>query len=206
MSTIRVSHSSITALTTAALAGLVAGALTAYLQGVLPADWNTVANSGAIWTLVAFAVTAAVACTPITAALAGLLTLVGEVGGYYAYLADVRHLAAARAAELLWTMAALWLGPLIGVMAFRARWGDAGQRIGASLALAGVVAGEGAYLVRIAGVQPAGWVEVGLAAAFGAGALLAPSSAALRSRAACLALGSAAALGVYLAYRLLAIG
>ena len=206
MTTIRLSHSSITALTTATLAGLVAGALTAYLQGVVSADWNTVANSGAVWTLVAFVVAAGVARTPTMAAITGLLVLVGEVAGYYAYLADVRHLAATHTAEILWTVAALWIGPLTGATAFRARWGDAGQRSVAISALAGVLAGEGSYLVRVADVAKSGWVELVAAGLLGGAALVAPSSASMRARAAALAVGGAVTVGVYLAYRLLAFG
>jgi hypothetical protein len=206
MSTIRLSHSPVAALATAALAGLVAGAITAHLQGVVSDDWNTVANSGAVWTLVAFGIAAVAARTPTTAAMVGLLALVGEVAGYYAYLADVRHLAATHTSEILWTVAALWIGPLTGAAAFRARWGDAGQRGCALLALAGVIAGEGAYLVRIAGVPTSGWVEVGIACALGAGVLVAPSSAPVRARATALGVGAGVAAAVYVAYRLLAIG
>jgi hypothetical protein len=206
MSTIRLSHSPVAALATVSVSGLVAGGITAYLQGIVSEDWNTVANSGAVWTFVAFVIAAAVARTPTTAAIAGLLALAGEVAGYYAYLADVRHLAATHTSEILWTVAALWIGPLVGATAFRARWGDAGQRVSAVLALAGVIAGEGAYLVRIAGVPTSGWVEMGIAGVVGTGTLVMPSSASFRSRAAALAVGAGVAAAVYLAYRLLAFG
>jgi hypothetical protein len=88
-----------------------AGGLTAYLQGVVPAGWSTIANSGAVWTVVAVAVAAAVGRIWSIAVAAGLLALLGEVVGYYAYLAEV-HIPASRAELLLWTVAALWIGPL----------------------------------------------------------------------------------------------
>lgn len=192
------------AMPTAALAGLAAGGLTCLLQGVVPTDWNTAVNSGAVWTAVAFAAAALLARTQASAVIAGLLVLVGEVAGYYLYLADVRHLPGGHSAEFLWTIAALWIGPLTGFTAYRARWGDTAQRMTASAAVAGVIAGEGVYLVRIAGMVKSGWVEIGIGAAICAVALFrrpAPS----RTRAAALLCGLVVAMGVYTAYRLLAV-
>jgi hypothetical protein len=165
MTTLRPSSISMVRLPAAAIAGLVAGGLTCLLQEFVHTDWNTAVNSGAVWTVVAFAVAALVAHTRAGAAVAGLLVLVGEVAGYYLYLADVRHLPGLHSAEILWTVAALWIGPLTGLAAFRARWGDAAQRTTALTAVAGVIAGEGAYLVRIAGMVKSGWVEIGLGTA-----------------------------------------
>jgi hypothetical protein len=196
---------SLTALTAAAFAGLAAGALTAYLQGVVSEDWNTVANSGAVWTVVAFAVALALGRTQSTALAAGLLALVGEDAGYYLYVANVRHLPVLHSAELLWTIAALWIGPLTGLAAFRARWGAAEQRMTALAAVAGVVAGEGCYLIRLAGVPKAGWVEVVLGASLAIWAITS-GSVPLRARSAALTVGAITASAVYLAYRLLAFG
>jgi hypothetical protein len=189
----------------AARGGLLAGALTCLLQGVLPGDWNTVVNSGAVWTVVAFGAAALLASTERTAMIAGLLVLVGEVAGYYLYLADVRHLPGLPSAEILWTVAALWIGPLTGFAAYRARWGDTGQRMTALASIAGVIAGEGMYLVRIAGVPTSGWVEVATGIAI-AGAALTSRPAPTRARAGALVSGLAVAIAVYAAYRLLAFG
>jgi hypothetical protein len=189
----------------AALGGLLAGALTCLLQGVLPGDWNTVVNSGAVWTVVAFGAAALLASTERTAMIAGLLVLVGEVAGYYLYLADVRHLPGLHSAEILWTVAALWIGPLTGFAAYRARWGDTGQRMSALASIAGVIVGEGMYLVRIAGVTASGWVEVAAGMAI-AGAALTLRPVTNRVRAGALLSGAAVAIAVYAAYRLLAFG
>lgn len=189
----------------AAVAGLLAGALTCLLQQFLPNDWNTAVNSGAVWTVVAFAVAVAVARTQTGAVLAGLLVLVGEVAGYYIYLADVRHLPGLHSAEVLWTVAALWIGPLTGLAAYRARWGEASQRMAALTAIAGVIAGEGAYLARVADVVRAGWVEIVLGTAITV-ATLAANRAPARARIAALAVGTGVAGAVYVAYRLLAFG
>lgn len=205
MTTLRASSSTALALPAAATAGLVAGGLTCLLQEFLPGDWNTVVNSGAVWTVVAYAVAALVARTQSGAALAGLLVLVGEVAGYYIYLADVRHLPGLHSAEILWTVAALWIGPLAGLAAHRGRWGDAAQRMASFAAIAGVIAGEGAYLVRIAGVVSAGWAEIVVGTVITAMAL-AWGRAPARARLAALAAGLVVAGAVYTAYRLLAFG
>jgi hypothetical protein len=199
MTTIRAASSSAAALLAAAAAGVAAGGLTAYLQGVLSANWNTVANSGAVWTVMSFVVAGLVGRTRLTAAAAGTLVLVGEVAGYYSYVADVRHLPLLESAELLWLLAALWIGPLAGLAAFAAWWGPACSRARALCALSGVAIGEGSYLARLAGVPRAGWVEVVLGAAGIAGTLLAVP-ARVRTRLAALGIGGIVAVGVYAAY------
>jgi len=103
MTTIRSSAAwSLGALAAAAGTGIAAGALTAYLQGELSANWNTIANSGAAWTLVAALMAGLLARQRATAAAIGLLALVGEVVGYYAYVTQVEHLGVLRAEEALW--------------------------------------------------------------------------------------------------------
>lgn len=204
MTTLRTSTATMVVLPTAALAGLLAGGLTCLLQQFLPGDWNLIVNSGAVWTVAAFALATLIGRTRAAAATAGLLVLIGEVAGYYLYLADVRHLPGLHSAEILWTVAALWIGPLAGFAAYRARWGNAAQRMTALAALAGVVVGEGAYLVRIAGVVRAGWVEMVIGMA-GAVLALAWGRAPVPARAAALGAGVFVAGAVYTAYRLLAL-
>jgi hypothetical protein len=203
MTTLRVTSSPL-ALPTAALAGLVAGGLTCLLQGVVPTDWNTTVNSVAVWTVVAFAAAALLARSQPTAVLVGLLVLVGEVAGYYLYLADVRHLPGLHVAEVLWTVAALWIGPLTGLAAYHARWGAIPQRMFGLTAIAGVIAGEGAYLVRVGGMVKSGWVEICVGTAITAAALLLLRPAPARYRCAALLSGLVVAIAVYAAYRLLA--
>jgi hypothetical protein len=205
MTIVRAPSAAIVALPAAAFAGLVAGGLTCLFQQFLPGDWNIVVNSGAVWTVVAYAVAALVARTQTGAALAGLLVLVGEVAGYYIYLADVRHLPGLHSAEILWTVAAFWIGPLTGLAAYRARWGDAAQRMTSIAAIAGVIAGEGAYLVRIADVVMAGWAEIVIGTLITAVAL-ASGPAPGRARLGALAAGVVVAGAVYTAYRLLVFG
>lgn len=187
------------ALVGAAGVGIAAGGFTAYLQGVLSASWNTVANSGAVWTLAAVLAAAALGRHRGTAAVAGLLVLVGEVVGYYAYVTDVLHLPVLRAEEVLWTVAALWIGPLAGLAGFAVRWGSARDRLLALLALCGVIGGEGAYLRVVAGVPVAGVVEL-VAAAGGAAAALLAVPAASRWRVLAAVTGAVVAALVYGAY------
>lgn len=187
------------ALLGAAITGVGAGALTAYLQGVLSENWNTIANSGAVWTVVAFAAALVFGRSRFSAGLSGTLVLVGEVAGYYAYVADVRHLPVLHAAELLWTLAALWVGPLAGLAAWAVRWGRPDQRSIALAAMAGVVAGEGCYLIRVAAVPRSGWVEVVIAVA-GAAVTLVALPAAVRARVTALGVGLFVTAAVYLAY------
>lgn len=182
-----------------ALAGLFAGAVTAYLQGVLPASWNTVANSGAVWTVVAVALAVPLARSREVAATAGLAALAGEVGGYYGYVEGVRHVPIWLPAAILWAIAALWVGPLAGLAAHFVRWGSPGWRCTALVALCGVVAGEGGYLVRVAGVARAGWVEITLGCA-GALAALVTLPGAPRGRLGAAGAGVLAGVAVYAAY------
>ncbi len=199
MTAIRNSTWSAAALLAAAGVGIGAGATTAYLQGVLSPNWNTIANSGAVWTLVAAMAAAVLGRQRATAISTGMLVLVGEVAGYYAYLGDVRHIPVLRAEELLWTIAALWIGPLAGLAAFHARWGRPDHRAVALLAGCGILAGEGGYLWRLAGVPIAGRVETVLAVG-AAAAVLAGVPAAFRARLLASAAGLVVALGVYVAY------
>src|SRR3954452_18185860 len=89
MTAIRTNSWSAPALLAAAAAGGTAGGLTAYAQGILSTGWNTVANSGAVWTLGAPVVAGLLGRQRATAVSAGMLVLVGEVVGYYAYVTDV---------------------------------------------------------------------------------------------------------------------
>jgi Family of unknown function (DUF6518) len=200
MTAIRATTWSAAALVTAAVAGVVAGGVTAYLQGVLSENWNTVANSGAMWTVVAFAAALVLGRSQVSAVCTGTLVLVGEVVGYYSYDANLQHIPVLRSEVMLWTFAALWIGPLAGLGAFFTRWGRADRRVTALLAVCGVVAGEGVYLLHIAGVPRSGWVEIVLGLT-GATAALIAVPAPPRAKLAALAAALFVAVSVYLAYR-----
>lgn len=186
-------------LTAAAVAGLWAGAATSYAQGVLPAEWSQLANSGAVWTVVAAAVALACARVRWLAVLAGTVALVAEVAGYYAVASALRGVPTTRAEWLLWSIAALWVGPAAGLAAWGIARGRPRQRVCAVLALAGLVAGEGLYEVRHIGAVRFGWAELWLAGltALAAGVF---TSAAWGRRAGAVGLGVAVAVSTYAVY------
>jgi hypothetical protein len=184
----------------AAVGGVVCGVATSYLQGVLPGSWNALANSGAVWTVVAFALAALTVGTRWTAIGAGLLALLGEVAGYYALASPARGIATTLSERVLWTMAALVIGPLAGAAAYYWRRGTATERTVSAIGLCGVVAGEGIHaLLRVSSDRGAGWAELVLAGGFAVVAMLG-SSAPPRGRVLAVVVGIAAAAAVYLAY------
>jgi Family of unknown function (DUF6518) len=126
------------------------GALTDLGQAWLPQTSASLANSGASWAAVAF-VLALFATGTGRAALWGLLGLAGLVGGYY-LAAISRHVPESPASIRFWMLAAVIVGPLLGVAA---SWVRRGSPITAALgagAAAGLLGGESVYgLTVIAG-------------------------------------------------------
>jgi hypothetical protein len=180
--------------------GLGVGVATSYLQGVVPGSWNTLANSGAVWTVIAFGVAAALVTTPATTVATGLTTLLGEVFGYYAIAAHVRGIATSSSERILWVVAAIVIGPLAGVAAWLVRRGRPSARAAAALAVCGVVAGEGVHgVLRVSSSSAAAWTEIVVAGAV-AIVVLAMTSAALRARVAALLVGALVALVVVAVY------
>jgi hypothetical protein len=199
MTAFRATSSAAVALAGAAAVGLVGGVATSYLQGSLPGGWNTLANSGAAWTVVAFVVALACSGARWVGVTAGALALVGEVAGYYAVASPLRDIPIALSERVLWMMAAMWVGPLAGLAGHFWRRGTQAQRVTSAVAMCGVVVGEGLHLL-LRGSSPAnGWSEIGLG---GAAAVLAigSSSAPRRARALSLGAGAVTAAGVYAVY------
>lgn len=129
-------------------AGLTLGVLTNLAQGWLPGTWNQLANSGAVWCLAGFAVCAALPRrTPVaTAAVTGLVTVVGLVVGYYGYAELGRGGMGLLYWPLVWTVMACVAGPLFGVAAlWWRRSADPRRRITGLAAPAGVLGMEGIH-------------------------------------------------------------
>ncbi len=126
------------------------GALTALGQAWLPQSSASLANSGASWAVVAF-VLALFATGVGRAILWGLLGLAGLVGGYY-LTAISRQVPESPASIRFWMLAAVIIGPLLGLAA---SWVRRGSPVTAALgtgAAAGLLGGESVYgLTAIAG-------------------------------------------------------
>ncbi|MGW1543058.1 DUF6518 family protein [Streptomyces sp. NPDC002309] len=128
--------------------GLALGVLTCLAQGWLPGSWNRIANSGAVWSAAAFAVTAVFArrISDMAAAVTGLLTELGLVVGYYGYAELGRDGMGDLYWPLVWVGAAFVAGPLFGVAGRWSRAGsDSARRVNGTAALAAVCGGEAIY-------------------------------------------------------------
>lgn len=138
-------------LVVAALGGVLLGALSLLLNGLLPGGSNRLVNSGAVWVVGAFAAGALLrdrAWQRIW--LAGTAVLVGAVAGYYGSLAVFeRH--PVSSAELTgpveWALVGLAAGPLFAMAG--AWWRDPrrSRRLAALCLLGGVFIAEAAYLL-----------------------------------------------------------
>ncbi|MFJ9634002.1 DUF6518 family protein [Streptomyces sp. NPDC101175] len=130
---------------TAAVGGLVFGVLTNLAQGWLPGAWNQLANSGAVWSTVAFAAGALLTRrgTLSRAVTCGLGAEVGLVVGYYAYAELGRGGMGSLFFPLVWLGMACVAGPLFGVAGHWWRHGrDARRRIAGLAAFAGLFGSE----------------------------------------------------------------
>jgi hypothetical protein len=142
-----------------AVAGVALGVATLAGQAVLSAEWNRLANSGAIWLLCASAAGSRMP-TNRWAMFAGVGVLVGAVLGYYA-AAMVAGAAAGPRIMAIWIGTALVGGPVYGLVGRWWRGGPGSRRVLAIGLMGGILAGEGASTVlRIPDLARVGWVEV----------------------------------------------
>ena len=139
----------------AILVGLATGAVTQLLQGILPQEIGSIANSITPWLAVAFAVGSRGGRWWL-AAIAGALALLAALVGYY-WLVQVRfgYGAELRGAVLLWTIAAVVGGPVFGVAGRWWRGERPWPRATATALLGAAAIAEGAYLSMIPTVATA---------------------------------------------------
>ena len=97
----------------ALVVGLLGGALTSFGQTILAGGWHILVNSASTWVLLAFLVGLCVPGRWRLAALAGLVTEVGLVVGYYT-TSELRGFAADTNSVLIWIAAGLVAGPAYG--------------------------------------------------------------------------------------------
>jgi Family of unknown function (DUF6518) len=149
--------------------GVFVGVATFFGQGVMPGQWNTLVNSGAIWLLAPFFVGARVGSRRLAAVL-GSAVLLATVAGYYV-AAGLAGAPMSAWMTAFWLGVALVAGPLYGLAG---RWWRDDRRvlrvIGVAL-LGGVLVAEGLYLTAVLHYFWSGGVM--LATGFVAAALLA---------------------------------
>jgi hypothetical protein len=119
------------------LVGLVVGAGTEVLQEYLDAPWSSLVNAASPWLAPAFAV-GALQRRAWGAALAGVMTCVFELAGYYVTSAVRGYYASAggHAILLFWTGCAVAGGPVFGA-AGRLWWQASGRLRGLGAAVLG---------------------------------------------------------------------
>jgi hypothetical protein len=143
----------------AVLLGLAVGALTIAGQAVLPGGWNRLANSAAVWLVVAFAAGAFAAPGPGRGAVAGLVALVATLAGYE-IAARVVATGISSGALAVWLGTAIVGGPVYGAAG---AWWRAGRppRPALAAALMGAVfVAEGlSTVLRTPDLAATGWVE-----------------------------------------------
>ncbi|MGZ3146194.1 DUF6518 family protein [Lentzea chajnantorensis] len=140
-------------------AGLLLGVLTNLGQGVLPGGFNSLANSGAIWVVAAF-IAGALSRRPI---LAGTLTQVGAVVGYYGYAELFRDGMGDLYAPSVWLALALVAGPLFGTAGGWWRHGRSWRHWTGAGVLGAVFGMEGLWHLFVLGYRDTGITACALA-------------------------------------------
>lgn len=144
----------------ATVGGVLLGVLTNLAQGWLPGAWNQLANSGAVWSAVAFAAGALLAGrgTVLRAAVGGLGAEAGLVVGYYGYAEFGRDGMGALFFPLVWLGMACVAGPLFGAAAYVWRRGtDVRSRVAGLAAFGGLFGMEGVMYARDLHYAPQAW-------------------------------------------------
>ena len=99
----------------ALVVGLALGYLTQHLQAQLPGNWNTLANSGVVWVVFAFVVTAVLRLSTGWSAFLGFITLFGALAGYYASARFIEDVTSSASTMAVWVFAAIVGGPVFGI-------------------------------------------------------------------------------------------
>jgi len=134
------------------LVGFAIGLLTAIAQYVLPDSIEQIANSGAMWIVIAF-VMGRFASSLVMAILAGTLALFGELAGFYA-IAWRLHLAITPLLVVFaWIVVAVIAGPILATGGYVSRMKDGFTRLLGMSTLGATFIGEGLFLLLI--IDPA---------------------------------------------------
>jgi hypothetical protein len=119
------------------------GILTAYAQEWLPEDLGSLANSAGPWVVVAFTL-AWRGATRALAAATGAVALLALLGGYILG-AETRGLSSSLTTSTIWALAALAVGPPVGISAHWLRHRHPRYAPVGAGAVAGLLVGEGIY-------------------------------------------------------------
>ena len=134
------------------LVGFAIGLLTAIAQYVLPDSIEQIANSSAMWVVIAF-VMGCYARSLVMAILAGTLALFGELAGFYA-IAWRLHLAITPLwVVFAWVAVAMIAGPILATGGYVSRRKDGFTRLLGMSTLGATFIGEGLFLFLI--IDPA---------------------------------------------------
>ncbi|MFI6700848.1 DUF6518 family protein [Streptomyces sp. NPDC050509] len=136
-------------------AGLALGVMTNLAQGWLPGNWNQIANSGAVWSAVAFVAGALLADRGVRVAVAGgLVAEVGLVTGYYGFAEFGRGGMGTLTTGLVWLVMAVVAGPLFGAAGAWWRRGSIRRRIVGGASVAGAIGAEAAHYAFVLHYMP----------------------------------------------------
>lgn len=153
------------ALTGAVIVGVALGFAIQALQGSLGGSSAVLANSGAVWILVAFALGLAMP-SPRVAAVGGAMCLVAASISYYVAVDWFEGIASGPRGTVIWSIAGIVAGLAFGLAGFLAR-NNTRHRRSAWALLTGVLIGEGIHLTWHVGndeLRPAGIAELAVAA------------------------------------------
>jgi Family of unknown function (DUF6518) len=130
----------------AVVAGLLLGAATQVLQGILPGTLNWVANALSVWLLVAFLAGSRLPGWRLAAAC-GVLLLVAALAGYYLMVQLRFGYGGSAAALAFWGLGAVAGGSVFGADGWWWRHGSPWPRALASGLLAALFVAEGVYFL-----------------------------------------------------------
>ena len=146
------------------LLGFAIGFLSAIGQYALPDSIEQIANSGAMWVIIAF-VMGRYAPSLFTAILAGTLALFGELAGFYAIAWRLHLVTTPLWVVFAWGAVAVIAGPILATGGYVARTQNGFTRLLGMSTLGATFTGEGLFLLLIVDPAPKKIVALWLAIA-----------------------------------------
>ncbi|MDT3499224.1 DUF6518 family protein, partial [Bacillus toyonensis] len=145
------------------IVGIIFGILTKLGQGILPGNWNSLANLGSVWLVPSFFV-ASLSYSKRTAMLSGILALLGMVLGYYGYAIIIKNVAHSFYFISVWIVCACIGGTIFGISGFL--WKDTTNplhKFGSAL-ISGVFVTDGLHILLnfedYSHMLPVGYTEI----------------------------------------------